>query len=72
MAGSWNHIITDDGALISNEDFPDMIENLGDAYEACEECYGMVLFLSNGDPAKIEEARERYREGLELGAGGSG
>lgn len=68
MAGSWGHIINGDGGFIAADEFPDMIENLGDAYEACEQCYGMVMFLANGDPAKIEEARERYLEGLALGS----
>jgi hypothetical protein len=35
MAGSYNHIITEQGNLVSNETFVKMIENLGDAYEAC-------------------------------------
>lgn len=46
MAGSWAHMTTKSGKLRSNESFTDMIENLGDAYEAAEECYGMVWFLA--------------------------
>jgi hypothetical protein len=46
MAGSWNHIITRDGKLLNNEDFTVMIENLGDAYEAAEECFGMIWYLA--------------------------
>lgn len=35
MAGSYNHVTTDDGRL-RTETFADLIENLGDAYEAVE------------------------------------
>jgi hypothetical protein len=46
MAGSWRHMTTGSGLLRSNESFCDMIENLGDAYEAAEECYGMIWWLA--------------------------
>lgn len=46
MAGSWRHMTTKSGKLRSNESFTAMIENLGDAYEAAEECYGMVWYLA--------------------------
>jgi predicted DNA-binding protein (UPF0278 family) len=58
-----------------------MIENLGDAYEAAQECYGMIWYLANAMAeemtsreitrddltAIIEEARQHYRDGLRLG-----
>jgi len=67
MAGSWKHIIDNrTGHLVSTERFPEMIENLGDAYEAIEECYGMVMYLTGGDRAKIEEARQHYEDGLAI------
>ena len=46
MAGSWRHMTMDDGRFRDNESFCDMIENLGDAYEAAEECYGMIWYLA--------------------------
>lgn len=59
MAGSYKHVTTKNGKLISNEKFPEMIENLGDAYEAVEEMYHMIQFLSRGDKNKIEKARKQ-------------
>jgi hypothetical protein len=46
MAGSYSHIVDNNGRLLSNEDFIDMIENLGDAYEMAEEMYGMIWYLA--------------------------
>jgi len=46
MAGSFQHMTTKSGKLRSNESFTGMIGNLGDAYEAAEECYGMIWFLA--------------------------
>lgn len=46
MAGSYNHIVNDEGQLLSNKEFVGMIENLGDAYEMAEEMYGMIWFLA--------------------------
>ena len=60
MAGSYSHIIDENGDLITNEtygeDFTGMIENLGDAYEAIEEMYDMIEFLSDGNKEKIYQA----------------
>jgi hypothetical protein len=72
MAGSYNHIITKQGNLVSNETFVQQIENLGDAYEAVEEMYGMIWFLAHSedscvDPqAAVEAARQNYEAGLQL------
>jgi hypothetical protein len=46
MAGSWQHMTTRTGKLLNNENFTGMIENLGDAYEAAEECHGMIWWLA--------------------------
>lgn len=49
MAGSYNHIVNNDGTLMDNDRMMisgAMIENLGDAYEAIEELYGMIWFLA--------------------------
>ena len=46
MAGSYNHVILDDGNLGSNEWVANMLENGGDVFEAVEEMYGMIWFLA--------------------------
>jgi hypothetical protein len=69
MAGSYNHTVTNRGLLRNNKSFIDMIENLGDAYETIEEFYGMVWFLAQGDADRVEEARQRYKEGIEMSPG---
>lgn len=66
MAGSYNHCVTASGRLLSNERFVGMIENLGDAYEAVEEMYGMIWYLAHGDAKRVEEARLNYELGFEL------
>jgi hypothetical protein len=72
MAGSYNHIITKQGNLVSNETFVQVIENLGDAYEMTEEMYGMIWWLAYTSnfsvPAAevVEMARKNYEEGLKL------
>jgi len=74
MAGSYSHIVTDTGNLISNEAFPNMIENLGDAYEAIEEMYGMIWWLAFSPmphvdmpvAQRVEDARKNYKQGLKL------
>lgn len=87
MAGSYNHCITRKGNLMSNDRMMvsgAMIENLGDAYEAIEEMFGMIWWLavkranphispqgaveiySSEIKAAVEEARQNYKEGLEL------
>jgi hypothetical protein len=43
MAGSWGHITDDQGRFTG----ADLIDNLGDAYEALAECYGMVVLLAD-------------------------
>lgn len=48
MAGSFRHLVGEDGGFTM-----DLIENLGDANEALEECYDMILWL-----AKVVLARD--------------
>lgn len=83
MAGSWQHMTTRKGRLLPDERFTGMIENLGDAYEAAEECFGMVWFLAHAlagmihhdqaSPTRaqvmdlIAQAQASYRDGLEEG-----
>lgn len=73
MAGSYNHITTNQGNLVSNERFVDMIENLGDAYEMTEEMFGMIWLLASlvtPDPEAqaewVEYARSNYKVGLTI------
>ena len=49
MAGSYSHIVDGDNKFIGVE----LIDNLGDAYEALEECYGMISHLTGGDKTTI-------------------
>lgn len=51
MAGSLKHIIAPDGTLTM-----DKIDNLGDAHEALEELYALVIDLSDGDMRKVSAA----------------
>ncbi len=52
MAGSYRHLIHDDGTFAGVE----LLDHLGDAYEALEECYLMIQQLSGGDPERIARA----------------
>lgn len=47
MAGSYRHVVEDDGRLSSNETIAGMLENGGDVYEAVEEMYGMIWWLAH-------------------------
>lgn len=75
MAGSWAHMTTKSGELRNNESFCGMVENLGDAYEVAEECFGMVQWLAErltycaleDRQHWIELAQKHYRVGLSLG-----
>lgn len=80
MAGSFGHITDDEAHFIGMR----LIENLGDAHEALEECYGMIWWLANevagyyhdqDEPTRDEAlafvrmAQENHEEGLEIGKG---
>jgi len=62
MAGSYRHVTDKNNNLISNEHFPDMIENLGDAYETIEEMWYLIDILANGNKSKIADAHLKYIE----------
>ena len=77
MAGSWNHAMDDDGALLESEDLAGMLENGGDVWEFAEEAYGMVWLLARTisttvvpvalNPEDIiEMARMNYKQGLKF------
>jgi hypothetical protein len=53
MAGSYNHIVNDDGTFRGY----DLLDHMGDAWEALEDCYWMIQHLSGGSKERIEEAR---------------
>lgn len=71
MAGSYNHVVTKDGNLRSNEQVVESLETGGDVFMAVEEMYGMIWYLAFrgfGNDAKriVEEARQNYKEGLRI------
>jgi hypothetical protein len=56
MAGSLNHIFD------KNHKFTmDTIENMGDAYEALEECFNVIQYLADGDVERINVALKAHR-----------
>lgn len=54
MAGSLTHIIGSDGRFRM-----DLIENLGDACEALEECFDIIYHLADGDSQKVSDVCQR-------------
>lgn len=72
MAGSYNHCVTNKGNLMSNDRMMisgAMIENLGDAYEAIEEMFGMIWYLAckldgpvDNESLSHEERLVKYNE----------
>ena len=62
MAGSYRHITEDDGSLSGPEDH--RLDNLGDAYEAIEEMYGMIWWLADGDPKRVNQAHLNWDFGI--------
>lgn len=66
MAGSYKHVVTDDGNLGSSEHVVSMLENGGDVFEAVEEMYGMIWYLASYlvqlDDGVAEEAVALYRQ----------
>lgn len=51
MAGSLNYIIGTDGKFQMSR-----IENLGDAHEALEDCFQVIVHLSEGDMHRVSAA----------------
>jgi hypothetical protein len=76
MAGSYNHVVKDDGNLASIKRITNMLENGGDVYEAVEEMYGMIWWMAGvfaapaAPPSEVkravEAARQSYKEGLRI------
>jgi hypothetical protein len=71
MAGSYNHAVNREwnGQLRSPRNMTIATETQGDAYETIEEMYGMIWYLADGDPARVELARQYYKDGLRLSPG---
>lgn len=69
MAGSWGHIVNEDGTPRESADGqPDYAHDLdpysGDVHEALEECYGMVWFLAAHVSTLIEHTDTARRESV--------
>jgi hypothetical protein len=56
MAGSYRHITDENNNFKGIE----LIGDLGDAYEALEECWYIINILSGGDKQKIADAHLEY------------
>lgn len=56
MAGSYKHCENGETGRFTFE----LIENLGDAYEACHEMFFIIRWLTEGDQSLIDEALEDY------------
>lgn len=66
MAGSYNHVVNDEGALIKPDRINGMLNCMsGDVVECVEEMYGMIWYLADQwakqdqwEPDKLEETRK--------------
>lgn len=52
MAGSFRHVVDEDVQFRGTE----LLDHLGDAYEALEEMYDMLMWLTDGDKKALYEA----------------
>lgn len=57
MAGSYRHCTNDDGTFRADGQ---LIDNMGDAHEACEMMHWLIRHLSGGDEQKIRAAEAAY------------
>lgn len=78
MAGSYNHCVHHDNDVSAEDQGKfrgvDLLDHLGDAYEALEEMYGMIWWLasftgSDDVKALVEVARQNYKDGLKMSPG---
>lgn len=68
MAGSYKHVVKDDGSLDKPARVCGMLEtSSGDVYEAVEEMYGMIWWLAEQYARSLEEAQGE-REGTHSAA----
>jgi hypothetical protein len=56
MAGSYKHTVNSKNGFIG----VDLLDNLGDAWEALEECHWMIKHLTGNDLNKIFEVHRAY------------
>lgn len=76
MAGSYNHIVRDDGNFEADPfTLSNILETDGDVFECVQELYGMIWYLANKSVPNgyheivnknVAEAREHYQKGLEI------
>ena len=52
MAGSYRHVTDGEGRYIGTG----LLDHMGDASEALEQCVAMIRYLAGGDKRKIYEA----------------
>lgn len=75
MAGSYEHCArvdhpdleheSTDLEVYSSEEFSfDLIDNMRDAYQACEHMFAMIRILSDGNAMRIKDASDRYHARL--------
>ena len=55
MAGSLNHLIDDDGSFTH-----ELIENLGDSKEVCEECFYLLGELTEWRYSRLRTVLDRF------------
>ncbi len=56
MAGSLNHIVSDAGQFRMGS-----IENMGDAHEALDECFKIILELTGGNKEDVNRVLDKLR-----------
>lgn len=66
MAGSYEHCRARGGKFQF-----DLIENMGDAHEACEMMFEMISILADGDRKKIKAAEATYYRRVRAAVGKS-
>lgn len=69
MAGSYLHAVNGEGQLSNSDHMLDTMDTLGDAYETIRQMYAMIWLLAQGNPALVEDARQRWRQGIALSPG---
>ena len=57
MAGSYMHLVDDENNFLGRDI---LIDNMGDAYEAIEECWNIIQILAKYDSRLIKNAQKIY------------
>jgi hypothetical protein len=57
MAGSYRHVTNDDGSFRGTN----LLDHMGDAYEALDECHRMIRWLARGNASLIEQSEVESR-----------